>query len=508
MFAKTLNDRCESAGAFCLPLIILLAAGTSARASNPVVIQDDPADAVHRPTDPLMSAPFSGTAENLVELLSMSIGRWQPSMPTGDLFEGNHATDGTFVRIDLSLLGLVNPPGPIQPANYAPYNYGPLPIYGFIEVDMDGDVWTGGEVDAPEYRYLANIARFGGRPAEPAFLDRVLVDSSTMDESLSTPPYFERHGEEFHLALLGSVFTPADITVLAGNTNTIFEPGETWLLTGSFFHRAHAFEPFSFVQGGAHAGEYAPECRLRFHHDLAEDRTLISLVVPLTQEGAGQMRGEPPEPLNQDPTDHSSVLEALFDLHLSALFLEGSPGGPPAEQLILEWAEKDPWMHLDPAGWRVTALIGTAYPSPPPSGTLYLWTDAYPNVVLGDIDGSGSRTGQDSQPIASYIAANDALDGVTDGRVVLPGFASAFMLFDLNYDGEVSQHDLAYGMSQPDADSDGDVDLEDFSQLQRCFGELWPLTNGCVTLDLTGSQRIGLDDYLEFEAAMTGPQPD
>ncbi|UCE61800.1 MAG: hypothetical protein JSU63_08645, partial [Phycisphaerales bacterium] len=149
------------------------------------------------------------------------------------------------------------------------FRYGDHPVYGFVEIDMDADVWTGGELFAPEYRYLGNVVRFGGNVLHPEFLDRVALDGSAFDDDFLTPPFVERHGEEFHLALIGGQFGAGDIVEVAGDDDGIFEEGETWNIRGPFFHRAHGYELFSFVEGGRYPGEYAPDADLQFRHDPA-----------------------------------------------------------------------------------------------------------------------------------------------------------------------------------------------------------------------------------------------
>ena len=116
------------------------------------------------------------------------------------------------------------------------------------------------------------------------------------------------------------------------------------------------------------------------------------------------MRNEPPEPTNQDPTDQTSVLEGLLDLQLSAFLLPILPTGLPEEDIIINWAERDPEDYLDPTSWSMTAILGSSYTAPHGTDVYFLWTDIYPNVVMGDVDGSGVRDGRDTQLIAQHIA--------------------------------------------------------------------------------------------------------
>lgn len=54
-----------------------------------------------------------------------------------------------------------------------------------------------------------------------------------------------------------------------------------------------------------------------------------------------------------------------------------------------------------------------------------------------------------------------------------------------------------------DTDQDGDVDLVDFFNLQKCFGQ--PPVGICKCLDMDGDGDIDLDDVKLFVAALTGP---
>src|SRR5262249_28621501 len=143
------------------------------------------------------------------DLVGYQIGRWQPTNVANDLYIGSWSATGQFVRVDIGFSGLINPPGPVgitSPA-YAPYLYGPNPVLGFIEFDLDHDTSTGGETSAPGLRYLANVARFGGKPATPRFADRVALQASDADLPFDTAPYVKRSGEEFHIALFGDHIT-------------------------------------------------------------------------------------------------------------------------------------------------------------------------------------------------------------------------------------------------------------------------------------------------------------
>ncbi|MBU0717711.1 MAG: hypothetical protein KJ749_05630, partial [Planctomycetes bacterium] len=251
--------------------------------------------------------------------------------------------------------------------------------------------------------------------------------------------------------------------------------------------------------------EYAPDCSLRFQHEPARDVTRLSLVFPLTNVGAGLMRSEPPEPSNQDPTDQASILEALEDLQMSASFLEVFPTDLPEEDIIIDWAGRDPASYLDPTEWSVTVLLGTSYTQPDPAGVFYVWTDVYPNVVRGDTNGSGAWTEIDAQLITQYIALNDYTDGVLDGMVTILGFASDFSLYDINHDGVVDNLDVTGFFRDGDSDRDGDVDLVDVAAFQRCFYLADPSGTFCTAMDFRGDGQVDRGDFRRFVGSLTGP---
>ena len=490
-----------------LALAIAGAVGVGyARAQIPrLTLPDRPGDEMPRPTDPGALIPVDPLVQRLPDLTGLQMGRWTPAAPTEDLFMGDYDTNGAFLRIDVSFTGLLNPPGPVGDGQFEPFMFGPHPVYGFVEIDMDRDTATGGEVAAPQFRYLTNASRFGGKPAATRFADRAATDGDADDRRLSTMPFIERHGEEFHLALLGGQFAASDVSRIRGDGDWLFEEDEVWDIRGRFFHRAHGFEPFSFAKGGRHAGEYAPRTDLRFRHSTELGATFVSLVFPLTNAGAGLMRGEEPEKINNNSADHTSVYEGLVDLELSALFIRTIPTGQEDEVLITGWADKNPVRFLDPTEWTATAIFGTSAVSPPPSGVAFIWTDILPNVVRGDFNGSGECTDTDMALLDAFIAQRDPLDGANDAAVRIGGFAAAYSVFDINYDGYVNEMDRRIAKSPGDGDDDGDVDLADFGGLQNCFDLIEDSLGNCGTADMNGDTSVDLEDIGEFKRRLTGP---
>ncbi len=471
-----------------------------------VMYADALPDSAARRTDPGADGAFDPQLHRLVELRDIIVGKWAPFSPEVDLFIGEYASAGKFARLDVVLDGLMNPPGPTDWLQFYPFTYGAHPVYGFIEVDMDSDIETGGELDAPEYRYVGNVVRFGGKPPVADLEDRTALDASAFDGDFLSPPYVDRSGEEFHLALLGSVFESTDILEVAGNGDGVFDAGEVWWIDAPWFHRAHGYEQFSLASGGAYAGEYAPRCTVQFEHDPIEDVTLISLVFPLKNSGAGLMWGEPPEAPNGDPSDHFSVFEALKDLHDSAVFLETYPTGLPEEIIIAEWVGKDAEEYLAPVSWQITALLGTSYTAADATGEYFVWTDVYPDVFRGDANGDTEADQQDRSLIAQFISNRDANDGKTDGRVELLDFGLDFSVFDVNHSGVVDELDILLVSSPGDADGDEDIDLLDLVGLQRCFSgagvPIDPLVCGLADFDADGD--IDGDDTQRFMGSFTG----
>jgi hypothetical protein len=490
-------------GSFSGVILLISQAVLGADPPSSITYPDPDYDVVARPTDLGATAPFDPAIHRLIDLREISLVRWEPVAPELDVFDGAAASGGGFVRLDVVVGGLVNPPGSTDPATFDPFEYGDHPVYGFVEIDLDDDNETGGEVDSPQFRYLGNIARFGGLPEGIVFDDRLATDAAAFDWDFLSKPYVERHGEEFHLALLGDRFSSSGVAEVLGDGDLVFEGDEVWVLTGDWFHRAHGFEPYSLATGGYVPGEYSPECQLRFEHDSAAETTLISLVFPLNNAAAAAMRGENPEPPNHDPSDQASVSEALADLRDSAAIVYQFPTGDPEEALILGWKDKSPGQFIQPTDWRVTALLGTSYTS---AGHGFVWTDAYPNVIRGDVDGENGADNDDANGIYSFISEHDGDDGLPDGQVALLDFAEDFSVFDVNHDGVVGSVDVMLVSPVGDGDLDGDVDLADYAVWQVCHGVSGaPLLPPCALQDLDSDGDVDLTDFVWLSNLLTGP---
>jgi hypothetical protein len=496
-----------------LPLMLGLPISAWAQDGAPLVLPDAVADAAPRRTDPSADGPYDAVLHPPIDLREVHIGTWLPLAPEDDLFAGSFSLDGAFVRLDVILDGLVNPPGMIEGDNFDPFQFGNHPVFGLVEIDMDGNVQTGGELALPCYHYLANVARFGGKPSRPDFQDRVALDASPCDPlepelGFYVPPYVKRHGEEFHLALLDEEVEEDDIEHVLGNGNQIFEAGEIWNLEGRFFHRAHGYEPFSLAHGGQGYGDYMPACTLQFRHDAVANVTWISLVFPLTNMGAALMMGEPlpPQPMDSNPSNQASVAEALTDLQDSAQAIAGQ--NLPQQAIIDSWSFEDPTAYLDPNQWKLTALFGTSYSQPDPSGYYYLvWTDVYPNPLRGDVNGDNASNESDRQQIQAYIAQHDADDGQVDEAVVVPNFGPNFSILDIDQNGIIDGIDVLLVSAPGDLDDDGHVDLRDYSYFLNCFsGSNLPYADpACALADLNLDGDADLEDAGRLISGLTGP---
>jgi len=123
------------------------------------------------------------------------------------------------------------------------------------------------------------------------------------------------------------------------------------------------------------------------------------------------------------------------------------------------------------------------------------------------------------------VGASDSNDSGRDVRV--DGHGSLYLLgyfrglyIDLDPGCEVDIHEphnvesleksitrLICPARMADFDANGVVDLRDAAQFQICFTDEGPATcgDGCSRLDLHPDDDIDLDDFFEFQAALTGP---
>ena len=523
-------------GCIVLGALSILAAHPLRAGAQPLVLPDPLGDALILRTDIDADGEIDPLTQRLPDIIEMRIGAYQPDNPSLDRYTGSWDNNGGYMRFDVVLDGLINPPGPLAFANklpsYDPFLYGGNPIYGYIEFDMDADENTGGELKKPEHRYLGNVARLGGMPSDPRFAGRVAVNDSAFDDNIQTPPFVDRSGEEFHIAFLGEeILQIMVITESAGGDPAKFESGEVWDVEGDLFHRAHGFEMFEFTCS-CRPGKYEPQVILRFAHDPNTDRTTISFVFPLTNDADGAMQN-PPEPgccnngcafgTSGTPSvcpcpdwttctaEHSSIEEALVGLQFSAEF-PSDPGNPDF-QLLAGWAPKIPTDFLDPTAWRIATCLGTAYGTQGqiPDLNRWIWTDMYPDPIPGDFDGDSWITSTDTTMLNDFITLNDGVVGVDDdmdpnnSSIDLSQYADNFTLFDTNYDGFVVASDVVL-LGDMDLNQTVDVlDMDDFvlalidpTVYTDTHGGMDPLIRGDINSDgfLNGEDIIGFVDLL------------
>jgi len=432
--------------------------------------------------------PDAGTPD----LREVRLSAWSAPDPINDPFTGTavDAAGAHLLRMDIVFDGLVNPPGPLGFAGqpYDPFQFGPNPAFGFIDLDVDADVDTGGQVGgAATQRYLANVGRFGRVP-RGTIAQRAASFGHDFDGDFFSPPFFERSGEDFTVALCGC--WRVDIIQEDGDLDQQFDAGETWIVRGRFFERAQGYRDASGVFGGSDFGFYDPRIDVRYSHDPATDTTTIRIIFPLDMPGAALLTGEPEQIMDFDVSNHVSVVEALNDIVVGAqLGLFG-----PVQILAGAWATLDPFDFLDPTSWTVTALVGTAYAVQEQS--LYVWTDTGFDDLPGDFNADGLASLADRDLFDSILALMDGGpfdgDGVVDGSFVISTFADDFAVFDLSNDGVVDDADRDLIINPADLDGDGDVDVFDFFVFTSAF------SSGDPAADINGDGQVDLADLFAF----------
>ncbi len=486
----------------------LAALACAAGLAHPLLADDDPRvytdpaqDAVLRRTDAGADGPVDPQA-GWPDLLQIVFGGWETNTPLGNPYNGSWIDPGdtNLLRIDLVFNGLVNPPGPInlQGEGYDPYRYGMNPVYGYVEFDLDTDRDTGGEIDAVRNRPLGNVSRFGGR-FEDSIGERAALTEDDFDGNLRTEPLVERSGEEMHLAFCACF--ALTINPINDPTPDTFDAGDTWIVSGRFLSRTHAFSGYSGAFGGSQPGEYDPIVSLRFQHSLQTNRTTISLVYGLDNSGAAALRGENTQTMDLNAGNQTSILEMLGEIRFTALHTNDPGPGTPFD-LLRDWRdgnhnELDEFLRADQ--WNALALFGTTY-SQAQDDALYVWTDVGPDVSAGDCTGDGSINSLDQQAIMVAIAQTDGssidADGQPNGQTRLINFGRNFALFDLDYDGAIGSLDLArIGYSRyGDVNSDSLVNQTDLAIVRALRGVTSndPLYNPAA--DLNQDLRIDAAD--------------
>lgn len=481
--------------------------------SQIVTLSDTEGDATLRRMDLDADGPFDLQSQAVPDLLSIELVDFAPTAPHVDRFVGTANVNGGFIRIDVVFAGLVNPPGTLGYDNepYAPDAYGPNPIVGYIEIDIDGNENTGGEFEDVRYRYLGNVARFGGLPSEPRFQNRAASMRDDINGNLFSAPYVEKSGEEFHIALIDEDVDDIDVIVEnpSGNAST-FDAGEVWQIRGDFFHRAHAYDEFTYMcQSGN--DRYEPTVWIQFAHDSSTDRTTLSLVIPKTNADAAKFSSPSQQAQQNDGCDFNqySILEAVTDMQFSATVADPFTRMLPEFQLIADWEYQSTAPALDIANWRVAACVGTAYLPDPVDGEEIIWTDIYPNVLAGDVNGDGVVDEADQADIDQFI---DTFDGTAfydddgdaqNGSIDWYDWGANFCVFDVNYDGFIDGMELNTSIVG-DLNLDGVVngfDIQAFilGVLDRAgYESLYPSADIDVIGDTNGDNIFSIEDMDSF----------
>jgi len=470
---------------------ILAVAASWALASIERAIWTDPiGDACARRTD--SGADGSLLPEAILpDLVSVSVFPWAPSQPATDPYTGlpTAPAEAQMFRLDVVLAGRVNPPGTLglNGADYLPNRFGSSPMYGFVEIDIDNDIDTGGEFPGPaRSRVLGTSARFGGRISDPALFERQAVCGADLDALWDTQPFFERTGTDFALTLCGCF--DAAIVSETGNLDGKLDSGEEMIVRGRFFQRSGGYRLASQFVGGSDIGLYDPVVDLRFVHEPASNLTIVTLVFPLTQAGAAALTGEPEQPIDTliGEGSHTSIAEAVADLLIGA----GGSNFGLTHALVHRWSKKDPQVCLNPLLWSINAAVGTAYATP--EDAPYVWTDISCPTIVGDMNGDSFVTPADRAYLEEFILANDGtasdVDGQVNGEVVLENIGPNFNVLDITGDGAIGALDT--GWFQFPAPCRADWDQNGAIQVSDIFAFLSSWFAGQGDFDLNGWNEV------------------
>ena len=482
-----------------------------------------PGDNVIRRTS---AFPLPVNPDAYIDLLQYRIGNWQCTDPNGPLFDGQFTLLGGCFRLDLLFDGLVNPCGPVKRdcdagawVAYDPLVYGPNPLLGCINVDMDGNTDTSGtgETEWNPYEYLPNVSRFGYRAYSPTvddYASRTATNyADSIEEDFFWPPQTQWHGAEIDFYLgtpVDFAFVSESAESMVGDDDSLFEAGEVWVMHGHHLERG-----MRDVQGG---GFYCPPgTQVQFVHDLEFDHTTVSLVFPLWQD----------EEPDFDPGNQCSAYEILWQYHAIAHPLPTDD--PKLNTILMPWKAQAPEEYLNSRVWRLRILTGSCYTTAPPDGQPFVWTDhAYartddwvPRGIPGDYSGTGIVDATDSALLFQFIAEHDgdpdwdSDGGPNNGSLTVPDnggpFPMNFCLYDLNYDGIVNAADdpLAPG-PLADLNADMQVDAADFALFALAMGgpKITAPPAGCGLAlfgraDFNADADVDLADFARFQTAFT-----
>jgi hypothetical protein len=484
-----------------VPMITLLGVCSSGllAGSGSGIFVDTQGDATIRRTDIGNDAPLPVGYEP-IDLLELRLEGWEPFSPESDPYTGTTTSnDADIVRVQVKFDGLVCPPGPLalDGSSYDPYQYGDRPFFGYVEIDIDDQKNTGGEMmPLAKNRYLANVARFGASPLG-SFSERIARTSDDIDSNFFTLPQIERTGGEFALAMCGC-FTPS-IVAQDGDMDSVFDAGETWVISGRFFERFNAFQPESALFGGSDFGLFDPVVDLRFEHDTGSDTTTVTLVFPITNAGASQLHGGSTQSLDLSLVNHTSIEEALDDLIAGASFASGALG-----ELVDNWENRDVDDYRRPRDWNAHAIVGTA-PTIKDPAALFVWTDIGFGEVIGDLNDDDLTDGLDSQIILDTIATEDGgptdADGILNRQVSIMNFGPNFDLRDSNGDGLIADDDVLVSVCAADLNGDGALNFFDVSVFLSAYNAMDLLA------DFNGDGMFNFFDVSAFLSAYNAGCP-
>lgn len=455
-----------------------------------VDVADEVGDCVFRRTDPGNDGVIrSGTLTP--DIVSMSVCAWEAFDPANDPYTGQgvDADDADLFRVDVVIAGLVNPAGRIGGAGADAFAFGPTPLVGYLDIDVDHPD-SGGELgSAAETRFLANVARFGRRP-EGSWGERAAVGAADLDNDFDTLPQYERSGADFALVLCGC--TDPVVVSKFGDSDGTFEAGETWIVRARLFERAQGYAEASAAFGGSAPGLYDPSVNVRFSHNSLSGQTTVTIVWALDMEGAAALAGQPEQGIDLNVANHTSMEEALQDI------IDGADAGGlsgPAWTLVQRWQGQDADDALDPSAWRISGLFGVPYESA--SEGLYVWTDTSSDEEEhGDCDGDGFAVNADETLVRGAVYAEDGAgddgDASKNGVWVLenPGFN--FSLYDLDGDMRVTNTDIGELRKLGDFDWSGVVNTQDFI----AFLNAWVAKTPRADFDL--NQKVDTIDFVGF----------
>jgi hypothetical protein len=452
-------------------------------------------DAALRRTDTGNDGPLVPDAV-VPDLVSVEFTGWTTagaSNPFGGSVDNSSKPD--LFRLRIVVQGLVSPPGTLSPFSPAPF--GGTPLYGTIEFDADDQKNSGGELPPiAKTRYLANVGRFGLRPAG-SFGERAAVDGADLDTNFFSVPQYERTGGEFAFTLCGCFSTSVQQKVL-GDADGLFEAGESWVVRGRFFERSQAFAANSAMFGGSAPGRFDPLVNVQWTHSTGTDRTTITLVFPVTNAGAAQYTGAPvAQPNDFSVLNQTSVEECLEDLIDGASGLTGVQ-----RELWDDWTGRQADDFLNVREWTVTALIGTAYAAAG-QDNAFVWSDTGFGEVFGDVNGDEVVDHLDAAAIRAFIGLNDGgasdADGTVNEAVAIPSFSSNFSMLDLNGDGVIGCDDVQAGNFRVGSgDPRGPADSGDLAD----FIHRWlSMDDAC---DVDGDGMVGPRDLTVYVAVARG----